>query len=212
MGHDVFGIDLSEKMIEQACRQADEAGLAERCRFQCGDLFALDLPTASFDVVLALGLIEYFDDPMTVLARMATWLSPTGVIIVQVPNRCRLTYLLEGRIGDPIRPNGDGLLCREYSPGEIARLARMCGLRRVDYRGHGIGPLKIAGRFLPGYRGAMWLERRMDTVARCRSFRWLGRLGTSFISVLRKDLKVTAPRRVDVPAIRTHRIEGAEPC
>lgn len=208
MGHEVLGIDLSSKMIEEASRQANEAQLARQCRFQQGDVFELDLPASSFDIVLALGFIEYFDDPVMVLARMANCLSPDGVMIVQVPNRCRLSYLLEGRLGDPIRPNGDGLQCREYTPGEIARLARACGLRRIDYRGHSIGPLKIAGRFLPGYRGAMWFERRMDNITRYRPFRRLGCLGTSFISVFRKEGADTDTKSVDSPAMRTHLAEG----
>ena len=146
----------------------------------------MDLAPGSFDIIVALGFIEYFDEPEVVLGRMRRWLGPAGILVLQVSNRLRLTYLLDGRNRHSVQRNGAGLLARQYSPGEIAAAARACGLRRVDYRGHGIGPLKIGGHFLPGYRAAMWLDRRMDQIANLRCCRALGRLGTSFISVFRR--------------------------
>jgi hypothetical protein len=59
-------------------------------------------------------------------------------------------------------------------------------LKRIDYRGHRFGPLRIGHRFIPGYRAAHWLERRLDDVAGVSLCRSLGRLGTSFLNVLRK--------------------------
>jgi cyclopropane fatty-acyl-phospholipid synthase-like methyltransferase len=186
MGHAVLGMDVSPAMVEQASREADRAELADRCRFQCADVGMLDPEAGSFDIIVALGFIEYFDEPKAILSRMRQWLSPAGVLVLQVSNRLRLTYLLDGRSRQLVQRNGAGLLSRQYSPGEIAAAARACGLRRVDYRGHSIGPLKIGGHFLPGYRAAMWLDRRMDQIANLRCCRALGRLGTSFISVFRR--------------------------
>jgi len=185
-GHNVLGVDVAPAMIAQGNRQAEAAGVADRCRLECRDFAKLDLPTESFDIIVALGFIEYFDDAVSVLARIHTWLADDGILVLQTPNRYRLTHLLQGRVGCAVEPNGDGLACRQYAPGEIADLARACGLIRIDYRGHAIGPVKIAGRFVPGYRASMWLERRMDHMADGPALRWLGRLGTSFISVFRK--------------------------
>ena len=186
MGHTVLGVDVSTAMVEQASREASRAGLADRCRFQCADVGVMDLEAGSFDIIVALGFIEYFDEPKALLSRMRQWLAPTGILVLQISNRLRLTYLLDGRSRQTVQKNGAGLLSRQYSPGEIAVAAGACGLRRVDYRGHSIGPLKIGGHFLPGYRAAVWLDRRMDQIANLRCCRALGRLGTSFISVFRR--------------------------
>jgi SAM-dependent methyltransferase len=44
------------------------------------------LPAGSFDVIFSAGLIEHFDDPISVLHGIAGALRPTGVLITLVPN------------------------------------------------------------------------------------------------------------------------------
>ena len=187
LGYQVTGLDVAPTMIEQAAREAARRGVAERCRFECGDISAMDLPNGGFEVIVALGFIEYFDQPAPMLQRMREWLSPTGILVLQMTNRVRLTRLLEGKRGLRVQRNGAGLLSYQYSPAEMTAMARECGLCRVDYRGHSIGPIKLMGRFIPGYRAAMWLDRRLDAIADTRLGRRLGCLGTSFISVFRGE-------------------------
>ena len=186
LGHDALGVDIAPAMIDRARQDASRAGLSDCCRFECGDFSTLDLPAGGFDVITALGFIEYFDDPGQVLARMRDWLSDSGILILQVSNRCRLPYLLTGRHREPRQRNGSGLNCRLFSPGDIADLARNCGLRRIDYRGHSFGPLKLAGHFIPGWRASMWIDRQLDRLAAIPALRSIGRVGVSFLSVFRK--------------------------
>lgn len=51
-GHEVEGLDLSEKLIEAACRAADAEGL--RVEFQVGSMTSLPYPPESFDAVVCL--------------------------------------------------------------------------------------------------------------------------------------------------------------
>ncbi len=186
MGHHVLGVDLSESMIRRGRENAERAGVTSYCDFRAADFHSLDLGEHRFDVIVALGFIEYFDDPVPVLERMRSVLADSGVIVIQTPNRYRLRFLLQGRIGGPIMETSSGLRNRQYTPGQFARLAKSAGLTRVDHRGHGFGPLKIAGRFIPGYRSAHWLERRLDDVARHHITRAIGHVGACTLSVLRK--------------------------
>lgn len=184
MGYRVVGIDVSAKMIETAERQAAEHGQAERCRFLSGDFFELGLAPRSCDLIVALGFIEYFDDPVSVLKRMERLLSNAGIAVVQTTNRMSMKHLLRGSIGQRIEHTWSGLDARQYGPAEFGLLARRAGLRRIDYRGHGFGPIKIAGRFIPGFRAAGWLERRLDQLAGHRMARGLGLFGASIAHVL----------------------------
>jgi len=86
LGFRVLGVDISEPMIAQATRNAALMGV-EDCRFELYD-FAQEHPGAGrFDGLVALGFIEYFDDPVWVLKRMRDLLRPGGIATVQVWNR-----------------------------------------------------------------------------------------------------------------------------
>ncbi|NOT01492.1 MAG: methyltransferase domain-containing protein [Phycisphaerales bacterium] len=183
-GHQVIGIDISPSMIATADRLAAERDLSDRCRFLSADFFELGLAPRTFDLIVALGFIEYFDDPSAVLERIRNLLASTGIAVVQITNRVAMKHLLRGTIGRRIEHTWSGLDARQFGPGEFARIARGAGLRRIDYRGHGFGPLKIGGRFIPGYRAAGWIERRMDQLAGHRIARGLGRFGASIVNVL----------------------------
>jgi SAM-dependent methyltransferase len=58
-------------------------------RLHCGDLASLDL-AETFDVVTLWDSLQYTTAPARYIARAAQLLKPSGVLIVQVPNRGRL--------------------------------------------------------------------------------------------------------------------------
>jgi SAM-dependent methyltransferase len=73
----VVGIDRSEEVIEQA-RSA--TGLPDNVRFATGDVYALDLPAAGFDVVHAHQVLQHLSDPVAALAEMRRVCRPGGVV------------------------------------------------------------------------------------------------------------------------------------
>lgn len=56
LGHRVTGIDLSDPMLLAAKGRAEAEGVADLCRFRKGTMEQLDVPTASFDLVVAQGV------------------------------------------------------------------------------------------------------------------------------------------------------------
>ena len=50
-----------------------------------GDFFAIE-PQPIHDIVMSLGFIEHFDDPIMVVERHLKWLRPNGLLIIGVPN------------------------------------------------------------------------------------------------------------------------------
>jgi ubiquinone/menaquinone biosynthesis C-methylase UbiE len=79
----VVGIDLSGRMIDAARRRAEESGIGN-ATFARMDAENLDLPDASFDVVLcSLGLM-YVPDPARALREMRRVLHPGGRLVAVV--------------------------------------------------------------------------------------------------------------------------------
>ena len=82
MGAEVCGIDISREMIEIAKDFCEKNKVEAELRI--GDA-TKDLPKG-FDVCIALGVFEYFEDPRTVLENMFASTNEGGKIIFSVPS------------------------------------------------------------------------------------------------------------------------------
>ena len=66
---------------------ANAAHIAEKNghQYYCGRIEDFDAPL-KFDLVLLLNLIEHLDDPLTILKKIRSLLSPQGVVLIKTPN------------------------------------------------------------------------------------------------------------------------------
>ena len=79
-GHQVRGIDFSEKMIAVARAKADAAGVA--ARFDVDDAQALSVDPESFDVVLGRHILWALPDPAAALPRWIAALRDPGLLML----------------------------------------------------------------------------------------------------------------------------------
>lgn len=79
---EVIGIDAATAVIEQATRAAAAAG-TPNVSFGVGDVYALDFPDASFDVVHAHQVLQHLSDPVAALGEMRRVLRPGGIVAVR---------------------------------------------------------------------------------------------------------------------------------
>ena len=103
LGFYVTQLDSSQAMRDIARRTADEAGVADRLTFAEGDAAQLtDLfPAASFDVVLCHNILEFVDDPTSVLRDAARLLRDTSAILsVVVRNQAGEVFKAALQTGD----------------------------------------------------------------------------------------------------------------
>jgi SAM-dependent methyltransferase len=77
----VDGYDIDEPSVEQARRNAEEAGVADRVRFTTVDAAAAR-EQGSYDLVTAFECVHDLADPVAVLAAMRRMVRPGGTVLV----------------------------------------------------------------------------------------------------------------------------------
>lgn len=138
----VTGIDLSDVAIAEARRRAAAAGLAH-VTFHAGAIEDLPLPDASFDLVVAFGVLHHLGDTgrRLALARAHRCLAPGGWLYVRDPNARGLLRRMAGglaRRDDFHSPNEAAL-----DPATVAREFGEAGFTgtSIDYTDVFGGPL-----------------------------------------------------------------------
>jgi SAM-dependent methyltransferase len=94
----VDGYDVDEPSIEQARRNAAEAGVADRVHFHTGDAGRLDAGDRAgvYDLAVALECLHDMPDPVGVLAAVRRMVRPGGTVIV-----------MDERVGERFTAPGD---------------------------------------------------------------------------------------------------------
>ena len=118
-GYHVVACDVSEKMLDLARENCSQVGENSSVSFQLQNAEDLKLDNDSFDLVVAMGLIEYLEWDRWAMQEMHRVLKPGGHLIATVPNKLRLSNLAEPtwvaqqakirlRRGAPLSPTSGG--------------------------------------------------------------------------------------------------------
>ena len=79
---EVIGLDAAPAVLEHARAHATEEGV-DNLNFVAGDVYALDFPDQSFDVVYANQLLQHLADPVRAIVEMRRLLKPRGLLAVR---------------------------------------------------------------------------------------------------------------------------------
>jgi SAM-dependent methyltransferase len=87
----VLGIDRADEVLEAARAAADAAGV-DNVEFAVGDVYALDVTDASFDVVHAHQVLQHLTDPVAALLEMRRVCVPGGVVAARDSDYATFTW------------------------------------------------------------------------------------------------------------------------
>jgi len=103
-GFHVHGVDSIEDMIELARGHAIEAGTANPPSFDVGDAHSIAFEDSLFDLVIAIGVIPWLEQPEIAMREMARVVKPGGHVILSSSNRIGLASLLDPLINPLYQP------------------------------------------------------------------------------------------------------------
>jgi SAM-dependent methyltransferase len=184
-GWDIWGIDLSPKMIEAAAESIAELSESERDRahFAVGQVGALPFDPAFFDAVICIGVISYLEDLEHSLSDISRVLKPGGIAILQLSNKISpfeveismrrgLKSLVKTwRSSDTNQGEVDRFRCRPYVPRQFDQICGKLGFivrdrRYYDFR------LPLLSQLAP--ETALTVGRKMEVLNRSHLVGWLG--------------------------------------
>lgn len=135
LGWNYVGVDISETMIEEAKNKFINE---PRANFFVGPVEKIVAADATYDAVVAMGLVEYVADDAVAIREMTRVLKPGGRLFVSLPNWWSPVRMWDRWILSPAarivrRLLGEkrsilNVLHREYRPSDYAKLLKQCGL------------------------------------------------------------------------------------
>lgn len=155
------GFDISRNMVTASQQLLTRRGLSGEVVQANGE--ALPHTPAAFDVVTALGYIEYFPSPPVAVTELARVTAPGGHLVITSPNPVRLAYLADpiGTVKGLLRPS-QGYRRHYYSARRLRALLEDAGLEVLTVDGHGIGPWTVAGRPVLSDARSIAIDRRLS--------------------------------------------------
>jgi N-acetylglucosamine malate deacetylase 1 len=226
-GFSVTGIDVAEAMITQARQTAKEAGLENNVQLEVGSAYAIDHPDDFFDVVVAMGLVEYLEWDRWAFQEVRRVLKPGGHFILTVPNRYRLAHLArpinfarsmarrfyQSRIKKNLVDSSmeldtrGGFNRRMYWPGSLEKKMAGAGFDLIKSHTHGFGPLPILERWQKLSRASNDI---LQSLADGHTVPQLDRHGANYNGIFQKPIppdRLTDRRIFASPAARNEELE-----
>jgi ubiquinone/menaquinone biosynthesis C-methylase UbiE len=161
----VHAVDTSAAMVEQTRQHALAAGIADRTNARSGSADDIPEPDDSFDLVVALGVIPWLDQPTRAIQEMARVLRPGGYLVLSADNASRLNYLLDPWLHPLVTPLKRRIRSRlrqsRWQRAELDRAgARADRCAAIDSELRHAGLIKLRGYTL-GFGPFTFLRRRL---------------------------------------------------
>jgi ubiquinone/menaquinone biosynthesis C-methylase UbiE len=97
----VAGIDHSEVMVQQAKKRNAAAIQAKRVDLRCASTASIPYPDTTFDKIFSINVVQFWTNPLEVLAELRRVLKPGGLIALaiqpRIPNATESTSQATGK-------------------------------------------------------------------------------------------------------------------
>ena len=201
-GYEVVSIDTSKEMVDLTRTRAVESGVGDQVTAALGDAQSLGFKDHSFGLVVALGVMSYFESVDQAMSEMSRVLEPGGHLLITSLNPLSLMHLIEPRrnlLFHPLRRMLVGplqaanlyrtklpsIIPKRYVAYQVNRYLRHSGLELVRSKTLGFGPFTFLGRKMVSDQKGYRLHARFQALADRRAPILRG-AGQFYIALARK--------------------------
>jgi ubiquinone/menaquinone biosynthesis C-methylase UbiE len=171
----VAAVDASPAMVELTAARASDAGFEQQVNVAVADVHRLPFESGEFEAVVAVGVLPWLHSPADAVREMARVLADDGQLVLTADNGARLTSFTDPRellartplrrIYHAVRKRPGVAMSRLDFPRRIDRLVREGGMRTIERRTVGFGPLSFLGRPIFAGRRGIRLNDRLQSLA-----------------------------------------------
>lgn len=189
-GWEVWGMDLSPKMLEQAKESIKDLPSASRAHFSTGQMENLAFDPSFFDAVICIGVLPYVDSLEKAVLEVSRILKPGGFVLFQLSNNLapiRLESALKKAVKSLIRRKGDEedqlrdqFRITHHNPFQFDQICRASGFLLRDFRFYDFR-VPVITTVSPGW--ALALGKRLESIGGSRCF---GSFGSGYLAMLEK--------------------------
>ena len=173
----VSGIEYSEAGMDALTRNMMLLGISPLNLIH-GDFFEIE-PKPTYDVVMSLGFIEHFDDPIRVLRRHIEWLSPGGYLVIGVPNFTGIHGFAQRLLDvDILKAHNTKIMNQSFFEG----LPEILGIKLCSFEYLGSLEPSLPMTFRPATLSNVIQRAALRLASLLRRWRWLDCINSSYIS------------------------------
>lgn len=192
-GWEVWGMDISPKMLEVAQHSITDVPESSRAHFSIGQIERLSFETSFFDAVICIGVIPYVVSLEKAVSEAVRVVKAGGHVLFQLSNKLApiriessLKELVKSRLG--LKRHGDEedrlrdqLRIAHHNPFRFNRLCGEYGLRLRDFRFYDFR-VPVLTSLSPGI--ALTVGRRLETLG---GSKYAGSIGAGYLVMFEKE-------------------------
>lgn len=187
------GLDLNPRYLELAAAKAPGASL------HVGNVEQLPFADESFDIVYAVGVLQYLDHDRQAAAEICRVTKPGGCVLISVPNYWMLHLILDpfylyracarlfGAKEAETGAEFDSSKIRRYTRGEFRRLFAGSAMRETHASCSSFGPMRVWRKDCLPIAASMRLSDSLRRLSDLKAGAFLRRLGNHWVITLRKE-------------------------
>lgn len=206
-GFITYGVDISRIMIEKGLMNL-EVSKKSKIKISVADAENLPFKKDSFDLIVAIGLLEYLPDNKKALSEFERLLKRNGILIFTIPNLIKLSYIFDPyyyliRIFALIKflfrknhtkkeishsdfSHNNNFTNKRYLKKDIQRLLNNTKLQKKEVCGIGYGPFTFFQKQIIPLKTGIRLSNLLEKISKNKLFSSLDYFASRWIVVTQK--------------------------